>query len=508
MRYKSCGMTRRIKYTGKIEFSRRQVIEGILGKPYGRNARKTLDLSIEQLATTLFQFDYSFYDREKDETYQEVKGFSLITEYHLTSKKSQADIVHDRCSVTLHDRVVSNLRFGYFKPVILSIVSQIKSDVGRLLYRKLDTQFSHYAKYEISSERFFREHGIQGSEYGYPSRRRRLLERAVEELVGKPTSSGTIIDRYEFLRTADGKDWKLIVRAKKGKSLLGKSYSQPPKEVVDRVEQTKPDKNQSKSKNQRKLEQQSFTFKESEAAPENQPQKASSDNKKTTKSESKTTPLSEKSSESGQVLEHFRAIYFDGNTDFDFNKKDESKASQLIEKYGLEKTKAIITQAKVKTDNDRFHPKTLAGLGKYINDALKAAEEDERQAKASERSIQTQLNQRLESQRFDHQRIHAQSYYEYVEDVLGAMVISLPKEVTEFHEQESTRQAQLEADIESAPPRQQKIKELSLRVFHKPESKASRVVTFFQDKKIPIPDFWRWDREINPESFSEQDIKI
>ena len=275
------------KETGRVEFSRRQIIEDILGKANGSNPRKALELSILQLAATLFQFDYTFYDKKQDEYHRELRGFSLINDFHLTERRTKDEVTHDKCFVTLHPLIVSNLRCGYFKPILLSVISQLTSDVARLLYRKLDSQFSHYTKYEISTERFFREHGLVGSDYHKPSIRKRLLEKGIQELVGKPTSSGAVIAKYEFARTANGKDWKLIIRASKGKRL---------RETVE-----------------------AEVAKVSETPPHQQkpPQKAQQPQQKPKKSEAKETPTptpkkpTGAKSEAGKVLELFDKT-FDG----------------------------------------------------------------------------------------------------------------------------------------------------------------------------------------------------
>ena len=87
---------------GRVEFSRRQIIIDILGKPYGRNARRTCDLNILQLGHTGFEFRYVFYEQKNDITHSELRQFHLLTDLSLTKRKKQGEVIHDRCSVTLH----------------------------------------------------------------------------------------------------------------------------------------------------------------------------------------------------------------------------------------------------------------------------------------------------------------------------------------------------------------------------------------------------------------------
>ena len=93
---------------GKIEFSRREIIS-LLDQQYGKNTRKGLEQNISQLSTTYFEFDYVFYDKEKDITHSEIRKFHLISDEFFTRKKEKNEIIHDKCVITLHPFVVSNL---------------------------------------------------------------------------------------------------------------------------------------------------------------------------------------------------------------------------------------------------------------------------------------------------------------------------------------------------------------------------------------------------------------
>jgi|GEM_PF-3437537 len=478
------------KEAGRVEFSRSQLIKGVLGKAYGRNARKTFDLNINQLCFTGFKFEHLIYDKEQDTTHQEIRNFNLIVDSFLTKREKTEKVIHDKCSLTLHPLIVSNLRSGFFKPILLSVVVDIKSDFARLLYRKLDTQFSNYTKYEISSERFFREHGIEGKKYKTPSGRKQNLADAIDELIGKPTSSGAIIDRYEFRRTADSKDWKLIVRSRKGESLLGKNRSKPSQKETEKIYQSLV-----KVKSKSNLEQQSFSFEE--------PSKTDNVVPVTEKNNDKVQPKASSTKLVKEVLEHFRTVFFDGNSDFEFTKKDRSKASILIEKYGVETTKSIITKAKVKTDKDKFYPKSLAGLGKYFNDALKHIEEERTLARVQQIERNTLHKQSIDNERYDHEKEYSAKYYEYVDSVLKAMVLALPQEYQAFYEGEAQKLSELQQEVENAPRQQKKIKEVMLKSFNRPAQKFCRAVDFFKDKEIKIPDFWTWDNTQNPEGFGK-----
>lgn len=443
------------KETGRIEFSRRQIIEDVLGKTYGRQTRRALDLSINQLGTTRFAFNYVFYDKVNDIIHREIKKFHLIIEENLTERKKQSEVIHDKCSVTLHPLIVSNLRSGYFKPILLSVVSQLKSDIARLLYRKLDSQFSYYSKYEISTERFFREHGLEGQEYVYSSARKRRLEKPLGELLERHTSSGAIIDSYEFIKTADGKDWKLIVRSSK------------------------------KSKQTRKpIEQIDTTYKQPQIVEE----------------APKQTPQTQKytRSEVDEILDHFLTRFFSNSSDVEFSKNDRKKATQLIDKYGKQKTLLIINYAKEATEKDRYYPKSLAGISKYIPGALKRIEESEKQKRVAKLHEEKLAQQHKENRRIDHQKKYSDAYIAYVESLLEALFYRSPQEYVAFEKSEQSKRAILEKALKDAPTQtKQSLAEVNLRVFDKRAQRVVRVVEFFKEKTTQIPDFWEWDKEVN-----------
>ncbi len=423
------------KETGRVEFSRRQIIEDVLGKANGSNPRKALELSILQLAATLFQFDYTFYDKEKDEYHRELRGFSLITDFHLTERRTKDEVTHDKCFVTFHPLIVSNLRCRYFKPILLSVISQLTSDVARLLYRKLDSQFSHYTKYEISTERFFREHGLVGGEYRYPSARKRLLEKAIQELIGKPTSSGALIAKYEFARTADGKDWKLIVHASKGKRLRETVEA----EVV-------------------KVSDASTHQQKSSQEPQQPRQKPKNIKSKYIPTPARKKPTGAKS-EALEVLAYFDEVFGKGGDgDKQYSRSAIAKASAFIKRDGLEKTKFLIDFARSEAPKTNYEPKTFNGISHYREDALKAWKANIRLQKRLEQEAAQVAKRRREDARLDHEKAYRDDYYEYVDELICSLGDEYPDHFNEFRCWQAEQRREKE-NLEG------NLREVSLRVF-------------------------------------------
>ena len=439
--------------TGIIEFSRRELIVRILGKQFGKDQVKALEKAIKQLAGNLLHFEYLFYDREKDELLKEVEGFTMLTRYHFTRKDTQSDIVHDKCTVTLNPVVVSNLLAGYCKPVIPSVILSIKSDIARLLYSKLDTQFSHYRKYEISTERFFREHGLEASEYKYPSSRKRLLEKAIKELTGKPTSSGAVIERYEFLRTADKKDWKLL------------TYSDGKAEKKDNVINLKKTKQASQ------------------------------------KQKKKSSPQPQKLSPEIEELLAFFDTTFHGGKRTSRTKPIIQTASSVINDHGLLKGKYFVRYAFAQAQKTSYEPSTFNGISQYLQEAL---EEHARQERINKRQKEEVRKRNEENTKADHKKEYEGEYYDYVLSLMELFSYKFPQELITFEKEEALKEEGFKKGVEAASSKTTRwLAKKQLDIFYRKEQKAIRFREFFEGHKtVHVPDFWQWDKEINPNSLS------
>ena len=455
------------KETGRIEFSRREIITNILGNTYSKTSREAFDKAILQLSSTLFSFHYVFYDKEKDITHSELRSFVLIVDSYLTEKKTREEIIHDKCSVTLHPLIVSNLRSGYFKPVLLSVVSRLKSDIARLLYRKLDLQFSHYSKYEISTERFFKEHAIQGKKYKAPSGRKQLLEKAVKELLGKPTSSNAVITSYEIVRTANGKDYKLIIRSSRAKQ-------QAPKNIFTSVLES------------------------------NEPAEKSPSS--STASETKVEVTPEKApteiNESLTLLDYFQEQCLEANAVYKPNKKAIEKAQSIVTTYGLKTAKSFVVYAAAEAKKTKYQPKTFQGIIKYIDEAEAHFKRQKNIGNIHQKRLEAK---KLEDAKYDHLKLYEPTYLHYLESILEIFTFRYPQEILCFEKAEREKQLELEKALEEAPRQGKKLRRKCLETFQRPAGKMCRFADYFKEHEtVKVPDFWQWDKEINPERFSSE----
>ena len=441
---------------GKIYFSRRQIIEDILGQKNGSNPRKALDLSLLQLAYTGFGFNYVFYDKEQDITHSEIRHFHLVTDLYLTEKKKKDEIIHEKCFITLHPLIVSNLQNNYYKPILLSVVTNLKSDIGKLLYTKVDTHFSHYNKYEISTTRFFKEHGLEGKSYSRPGKRKQLLEKGANELIGKLTSSGATITQYEFQRIANGKDWKILVYSDGKKEKKKKEIIELTQNKEKKVTQEKP------------------------------------------KQEQTTQVIS---SDLQEVITKFETTF--GVAKYTPNQQAVTIIKKLLKNHSIKVVKSWIYDAQQRCKETNYNPKTINGIKKFIEPYFT---ELEARKKREERERVERSKKALEDQRFDHEKEYSQEYRNYISKRIKILIELHPDEYLEFLTSEKAQLSELEEKAEAASNRtSRKLARFHIEHFKKENNKILRAVKFFQNTECSLPDFWEWDKKINPDSFDCMD---
>ncbi len=352
-----------VKRTGKVLFSRKQLITDVLGLKYSSSTRRSVELWLRQMSSTQLEYHHLFYDKEKDITHADLRNFQILRDLQLTTKKQAGEIVHDKCLAIFHPLIVSNLLSGHYKPV-LTVFSEINSEIGRILYTKLDLQFSHHTKYEISTERFFRENGLVGGEYHQPGRRKRLLEKAIQELVGKPTSSGAVIAKYGFARTADGKDWKLIVRAK-GKRLRESAEAEVVNISQASAHQERPSQKPCKPRQEAKKAQ----YKETPTLVSEKPPQGDSGLQELSTIFEDLTSSAEVSGEVNaqalELLRHFDSVF---GLSSDLNQNDVPKAELFVERYSLSAGKFLVDFA----HRQGSEPTRFSDILSYRAEALEA----------------------------------------------------------------------------------------------------------------------------------------
>ena len=184
-------------------------------KSTGGRECKIHDDHLERLGGVTFGINDLFFNKVNNERIKKVRRFAILSAVELTEMRDGEVVMLDQCHAVINPLLVENFIYSYTKPVNLSVYSSIhwQAGIARKLYTRLDTQFSHHNRFEMTTERFFRESGIVGSKYKKPSARKQNLEKAIKQLLGKKFTSNKIIKGYKFEKTTDGKDWKVIIWA-------------------------------------------------------------------------------------------------------------------------------------------------------------------------------------------------------------------------------------------------------------------------------------------------------
>jgi hypothetical protein len=184
-----------------------------LRKKWGTRAIETMNDSLRRLRTVPITFRHTFYNAE-EEIEEEETSITILTELKLRSRRRKKDgtyqILSEEGFFSFHPLILKNLLKNYTRPVLLDTVLSLQTDFGQLLYTQVDRVLSAYDRFEKNTADLFRELGITGEKYRYPSTRKQNLEQPVKELLYKPLSNGGFIGRAAIEKTRDRKDYKVI----------------------------------------------------------------------------------------------------------------------------------------------------------------------------------------------------------------------------------------------------------------------------------------------------------
>lgn len=212
----------------KVTFTLYELAE-LLELQWGGKTHKGLYISLERLKTIPIIWEDSFYQKETETietlvTYFNLLDDLLIFERRKDTKKGQ--IYFSLSRFKFNSKIISNLLHNYTKPVYLDVILKFKKEISVFLYRYLDLVMADKDYYERKTQGLFND--LELSEYKYPSKRKQLLEPALEELEGVELTTG-ILNYAKLERTTDGKDWKVVF--KKSKKRLGIEHKKEQEEI-------------------------------------------------------------------------------------------------------------------------------------------------------------------------------------------------------------------------------------------------------------------------------------
>jgi hypothetical protein len=147
---------------------------------------------------------------KQHETIEREDSFTILQHLRIVRRKDRntKEYFDAMCEFGFHEYLQDHLRKNRTKPTLL-IAARLQGEIASLLYARLDLFLAEHDRYERRTEGlFFEDLGLVGKKYFWPSGRKQNLKKAVDELNGKPISTGILNVIIE--RTADGKDYKLV----------------------------------------------------------------------------------------------------------------------------------------------------------------------------------------------------------------------------------------------------------------------------------------------------------
>jgi hypothetical protein len=196
-------------------FLSRYRLAQILKLEWGKTANTLIEESLDRLNSVTLTFKESFTDASGKT--EKKLSFRILAELFLATREEKtADggkkIKAEKGYFQFHQRIISNIIHNYAKPVLLDVVLSIGNDIAQLLYSHADRILSNTTRYEWRTENIVKELALEGKDYHKPSIRKRIFERAIAELNGKPLSSGGLlkVTMAEAKDKNKNKDYKLI----------------------------------------------------------------------------------------------------------------------------------------------------------------------------------------------------------------------------------------------------------------------------------------------------------
>ncbi len=184
-----------------------------LAKKWGSRTIETLTDSLTRLRANTIVWRNSYLDSETGKAHETLDFFNIVTDLKIITTKQGGHTTRAEGYFKLNDAIIANLDRNHTKPVLLDIVLSFKSEVAQILYTQLDRILSRdITSYEKRTKELFADLGLEGKEYVYQSARKRILERAIAELENAPLSNGATIASVTLQKTADGKDYKIVVK--------------------------------------------------------------------------------------------------------------------------------------------------------------------------------------------------------------------------------------------------------------------------------------------------------
>jgi hypothetical protein len=176
-----------------------QKIARELGEEWGSTVRRSITRSLIQLRGVLFVWENSYFDKSSGENIELLDTFNILSEMSIARRSKKLHATTEMCLFQFHTT-----------PLFLATVLSFKSEIAQILYPRLDLLLADKKHYERRTKELFEELGLEGETYRHRSARKRVIEKAFEELRGVPLTTGCIASAT-VEPTKDDTDFKIVI---------------------------------------------------------------------------------------------------------------------------------------------------------------------------------------------------------------------------------------------------------------------------------------------------------
>jgi hypothetical protein len=180
---------------------------------WGKKQLSLLKRSLRSLRKVPITWQYSFFDKDAGRHHffeEPINLLSRLRIYESRNLQSRNEGYEGVSYFRFNEQIEKNLLRQHTKPILVDVVMEIRGEIALSLYSFLDVVMADKFTWQRRSALLLEEDLSVRGKYIWPSERLRLIRRAIEELEGKPVSTGIL--QLAMARTKDGKDYKLIVR--------------------------------------------------------------------------------------------------------------------------------------------------------------------------------------------------------------------------------------------------------------------------------------------------------
>jgi len=188
-----------------------------LGFSHNKRGFSLIRKSLTRLVQVPICWENSFKRKGDESPITSITDFIFLPVCNVFKQDKKRKKFFEKSYFSLSPYIVKNLENRYSKPLLLSAILSLKSEIAVLLYSYLDRMLYKNSLLKISTRKIFEDLAL--TEYTYKSDRKRKLELALNELktVCFYSFNGKI--DFKFQANKIGDDWNIIIRKTARKEL-------------------------------------------------------------------------------------------------------------------------------------------------------------------------------------------------------------------------------------------------------------------------------------------------